>query len=108
MTKAAKLKPFKVVKTPKIRDDEDKYVKRGGIAMLGKASAEHYHSLGYIQISMEGIFDGQEPNSPEPDSEAGKPDEGSASKDAEADAGEGETKTTPRMEAISRRRRAAS
>lgn len=110
MAKAAELKPFKVVKTPKIKDNRDKYVKRGEMAMLNKATAAHYHALGYIQISMEGIFDDNkaDTDSTKSDSEVGESDENPASEDATADAGESETKTTPRMEAISRRRRTTS
>ena len=103
MTK--KLLPFKVVRTPKIKDSRGEYVKRGETAMLTKEVAEHYHKLGYVQVSMDGVFDEATSDGPEPDSEAGGDDESAASEDASSDAGESAVEAGEGLTTNRRRRR---
>lgn len=106
-----KLMPFKVVKTPKIRDNRGEYVKRGDLAMLTKETAEHYHKLGYVQVSMEGVFDEPEKTDAggtEPDSPSGSADASEASADAETDAGADQAQESAGTSVKPRRRRASS
>ena len=104
---AQKMMPFKVKTTPKLRDSKGDYVKRGETAMLTATHATGYQKLGYIEVSMEHLFDetdqrstsardtdaGSEPPA-EPvldDSASGKPDESGAGEAPASDAGAGET-----------------
>ena len=108
----AKLKDFEVVRTPKIKDSEGNYVKRGETARLTKDLAEHYHGLGYIRVSMAGLYDEKpEPNrpvEPQPDSEAGSDDESEASEDADADVGASEAEAPVGRPSNRRRKRTPS
>lgn len=112
MTQKSKLKPFKVVRTPKIRDSEGNYVKRGETAMLDQATAEHYHKLGFVQVSMSGVFDDDSKKDsardPEPDSEVGSSDTISAGENAAFDTGAHSLEESAGDAPKSRRRRAAS
>ena len=127
---AQKTKPFTVVRTPKIRDQDGNYVKRGQTANLTQELAEHYHALGYIQVSMKGLFDEKPEPAPAPaprvepspdgapsddqsdddltDDEAGSDDEDEAGEDAEDDAGTGGPETSSKRALNRRRKRATS
>lgn len=123
-----KLKEFEVVRTPKIRDSEGNYIKRGAIAKLDQPSAEHYHALGYIRVTMDDMFndkddsntagngadtgsDGAEthsgPSDPESVAASGEDDTGEAGEDDQADAGTDQTEETQQRPSVGRRKRAS-
>lgn len=124
MANSDKLKSFEVVRTPKIKDSEGNYVKRGETCRLTKPLAEHYHALGYIKVTMDDLFneksdpddgantspDGaQDPSGPsdaQPAAGSGTDDAGEAGEDAQADAGTGEAKAGGERTSNRRRKRA--
>jgi len=105
-----KMMPFKVKTTPKIRDSKGDYVKRGQTAMLTAEHAAGYQKLGYIEVSMEHLFDEADKRSEstrnpdagpeqraEPvldDSASGEPDEGGAGEAPASDAGASEAEAS--------------
>ena len=129
MAPPKKLKPFEVVRTPKLRDNEGTYVKRGDIAMLDKETAEKYHGLGLIRVSMDSLFDDKAEADDTPDGAyrrtakaqgddgrkhvqsddaADGDDAAEAGEDAETDAGAGEAEAGTGPSANRRRKRAVS
>ena len=118
----AKLKPFEVVRTPKIKDSRNQYCKMGEICYLTKEMAEHYHKLGYIRVKMDNLFNDDDdddngadgaptdsgPDDAEPDLEAGAADEGTSGADAQDDAGTGASEGGSGRIANRRRKRASS
>lgn len=48
---------FVVIKTPKIKDSRNRYVKRGETAYLTEELAAHYDDLGFIKTDMTALFD---------------------------------------------------
>ena len=123
MAQKPTLRPFKVKTTPKIRDTAGNYVKRGQMAMLSKEHANGYQQLGYIEVSMEHLFDEANQRSESArDSDAGtrddsaagidnsasgEPDEGGTGAEAEADTGAGEAEDTAEPRAKRQRGRTA-
>tara|TARA_R110002095_G_scaffold110116_1_gene96375 strand:+ start:10814 stop:11194 length:381 start_codon:yes stop_codon:yes gene_type:complete len=124
MANSDKLKAFEVVRTPKIKDSEGNYVKRGETCKLTKVLAEHYHALGYIKVTMDDLFneksdpdggtntgpDGtQDPSGPsdaKPVAGAGADDAEETSDDAQDDAGASEAKAVGKHTSNRRRKRA--
>jgi len=118
------MQAFEVVRTPKIKDSEDKYVKRGEIATLTQSLAEHYHKLGYIRVTMDRLFDDEpddrtngtavteeaddEPSVDEPAAAPRELDESEASEDAESNTGTSEAEVSSGRLSNRRRKRASS
>lgn len=123
MAQKPTLRPFKVKTTPKIRDTAGNYIKRGQMAMLSKEHATGYQRLGYIEVSMEHLFDEADQRSESarnPDagtrydsaagidnSASGEPDEGGTGAKVEADTGVGEAEDTATHRAKRQRGRTA-
>ena len=119
------LRPFEVIRTTKIRDNRGEYVRRGQKALLNKATAEHYHRLGYIRVSMEDLYEqdanrdraernaasaapSAEPEPVVPDSSVGGDDDSTPEPDAADDAGTGGDEKSARRPPVRRRARVAS
>jgi len=119
-----RMQAFEVVRTPKIKDSENKYVKRGEIATLTQPLAEHYHKLGYIRVTMDRLFDDEpddrtngtavteeaddEPSVDEPAAAPRELDKSEASEDAKSDTGTSETEVSSGRLSNRRRKRASS
>ena len=119
-----RMQAFEVVRTPKIKDSEDKYVKRGEIATLTQPLAEHYHKLGYIRVTMDRLFDDEPddrtnetagteeaddgPSVDEPVAAPRELDKSEASEDAESNTGTSEAEVSSGRLSNRRRKRASS
>lgn len=89
-----KLREFVVTKTPKIRDSEGNYVKRGETCKLNKALAEHYQKLGYIRVGLGDLYDDKN------DPSTGPSDEGKTGSDGGNDAGANPAEESPKPTAL--------
>lgn len=83
LVEGADRKPFKALNN--IIDDDGKKVMEGEIAMLSEPLAKRFNKLGYIEIDVEGFFDGRVDKLEAAAEDGDDEDEGGEASDSDAE-----------------------